>query len=282
MTGTSFGGDWTEEKLKILERYLDAYTTALKNQPFHLIYVDAFAGEGYWRPNTPYTREDYGDFENLRDGSPRIALKIEDKPFDKLVFIEKDDHRRKKLCKLRQEFSDRNLQIKKADANEALPTFCKSLGNYERAVVFLDPFATQVSWKTVSSLAETKKIDCWILFPSIAIARMMPKNEEPSKALAANLDRIFGGRKPWKAVYQRSPQLTLFNNETTLERPSGTDRIADNYRSRLEEVFEKVAPTRRILKNSRKSPMFELFFAASNPHGATIAIDIADHILKHW
>ncbi len=43
---TSFGGPWTKEKLAILNKYLDAYTTALKNQPFHLIYIDAFAGTG--------------------------------------------------------------------------------------------------------------------------------------------------------------------------------------------------------------------------------------------
>ena len=34
------------QKLGILEAYLDAYTTALKNQPFELVYVDAFAGTG--------------------------------------------------------------------------------------------------------------------------------------------------------------------------------------------------------------------------------------------
>ena len=42
-----FGGPWTEQKLKILERYLDAYTTALKNQRFELVYIDAFAGTGH-------------------------------------------------------------------------------------------------------------------------------------------------------------------------------------------------------------------------------------------
>ena len=42
----SFGGEWTREKLDILAAYLDAYTTALKNQPFNLWYVDAFAGSG--------------------------------------------------------------------------------------------------------------------------------------------------------------------------------------------------------------------------------------------
>jgi len=42
-----FGGPWTQHKLKILELYLDAYTTALKNQPFKLVYIDAFAGTGH-------------------------------------------------------------------------------------------------------------------------------------------------------------------------------------------------------------------------------------------
>ncbi|HSN87955.1 MAG TPA: three-Cys-motif partner protein TcmP, partial [Thermoanaerobaculia bacterium] len=42
-----FGGDWTATKLEILRRYLEAYTTALKNQPFRTAYIDAFAGTGY-------------------------------------------------------------------------------------------------------------------------------------------------------------------------------------------------------------------------------------------
>ena len=43
----SYGGPWTIEKLNILEKYLDAYTTALKKTPFKLMYIDAFAGTGH-------------------------------------------------------------------------------------------------------------------------------------------------------------------------------------------------------------------------------------------
>ncbi|MBK9067339.1 MAG: hypothetical protein IPL76_10730 [Gemmatimonadetes bacterium] len=39
-----FGGDWTARKLHAVQRYLNAYTTALRRQPFTLLYVDAFAG----------------------------------------------------------------------------------------------------------------------------------------------------------------------------------------------------------------------------------------------
>ena len=83
MSQMAFGGEWTRQKLEILRRYLEAYTTALKDQPFKLIYIDAFAGDGYWRPGTPYTIEDYGDFSTLLRGSARLALAIDNKPFDR-------------------------------------------------------------------------------------------------------------------------------------------------------------------------------------------------------
>ncbi len=44
-----FGGPWTQKKLRILGLYLNAYTTALKNQRFRLVYIDAFAGSGLIR-----------------------------------------------------------------------------------------------------------------------------------------------------------------------------------------------------------------------------------------
>ena len=281
MTSTSFGGGWTEEKLEILKRYLDAYTTALKEQPFQLIYVDAFAGEGQWRPSRAYSTDAYADYEEMRDGSSRIALSIQNKPFDRFLFIEKDINRYEELSKLKTEFPDCDIRIDNDDANYALVSFCNTMGDFDRAVVFLDPFATQVSWESVARLAETRKVDCWILFPLGAIARMMPTDREPPDALAAHLDRIFGGTDYWHSVYIPSQQLSMFSNEPNLERTSGSDQIAENYRKRLERAFARVATTRRTLRNSRNSPMFELFFAASNPRGASIAQRIADDILRN-
>lgn len=277
----SFGGTWTEQKLEILKRYLDAYTTALKDQPFQLIYVDAFAGEGSWRPRSGYDSSDYADFQELRDGSPRIALQIQDKPFDKLMFVEKDADRYEKLMDLRWEYSNRDIRIRRDDANTAIPRLCDALASHDRAVVFLDPYATQVSWDTVDRLARTKQVDCWILFPLMAIARMMPIRGEPSDALATQLDRIFGGREYWRNLYQPSPQLSLFENMREQERAPGSE-IADAYRNRLASVFASVAPTRRTFHNSNNSPMFDLIFAASNPSGARVAIRIANHILQNW
>ena len=282
MANMSFGGQWTLEKLDILERYLNAYTTALKDQPFDLIYVDAFAGQGSFRPGSGYAEEDYGDFQPLYDGSARRALRITDKPFDRFIFNDIDSRRSLELVRLRQEYPNRSITVKDEDANRMLREFCQNLRPMERAVVFLDPFATEVSWSTIEIIAKTEKIDCWILFPVGAIARMMPLVGRPTNVLAIQLDRIFGSREHWRDFYRQSVQLSFLDTDPGYERPGGSGPIADLYRERLESVFYTVAPTRRIFKNSRNSPMFELFFGASNPVGAAPAIRIADHILRNW
>ena len=282
MTSKPFGGPWTADKLGILRLYLDAYTTALKNQPFNLIYVDAFAGEGSWSPGSGYALNDYGDFRDLHQGSPRIALEVQDKAFDRLLFIEKDRQRSDALRSLQTEFSDRHIEVVNEDANTELPRFCNNLGGFDRAVVFLDPFATEVAWDTVEAIALTKKIDCWVLFPRMAIARMMPKNNEPTPALANQLDRVFGVREHWQSLYRLSPQLSFLDDGPSQERQRGSGQIAELYRRRLESVFARIAPTRRTFKNSKGSPMFELFFVASNSTGARRAVPIADHILTNW
>ena len=280
MAVATFGGKWTKDKLDILARYLDIYTTALKNEPFNLTYVDAFAGSGSWNPRSGYSLEEYGDFRELLKGSTSIALDVEDKSFDRLIFIERDPQRSESLEQLRAEHSDRRIEVINDDANVALPRICADMAGNDRAVVFLDPYATEVSWETVETIAETSKIDCWILFPVMAISRMMPRNNEPTEALSAQLDRIFGGREHWRDFYATSQQLSLLDDELPLQRVAGSRQIADCYRKRLRSVFQLMAPTRRTFFNSKNSPMFELFFAASNPRGAPIAVRIADHILK--
>ena len=278
MTSPRFGGPWTEEKLEILRAYLDAYTTALKNQPFTLIYVDGFAGAGsYWELD--YYSEDYLEF---REGSPLIALEIDDKGFDRLIFVDKDAVAAEALLNLKSEHPGRHIEILQGDANDKVPEFCRRMGSFDRAVAFLDPFATQLSWSTVQAIAGTKKIDCWILFPLMAVSRMMPTDKEPDEALAEELDRIFGDRQHWQQSYYDSPQLSLFENGQRRQRTEGSEQFADRYRELLSTVFHSVAPTKRTLTNSKNVPLFELFFAAGNAKGAPIATQIANHILNRW
>ena len=46
MLNEEWGGTWTRIKLQCLEEYMRMFTNSLKNTPFRLSYVDAFAGTG--------------------------------------------------------------------------------------------------------------------------------------------------------------------------------------------------------------------------------------------
>ncbi len=152
MTHESFGGDWTRTKLGVLELYLDAYTTALKNQTFELWYVDAFAGTG----DVPLPKAEDGADEFLA-GSAKRALAVSDRPFDRLIFIEKDEERSAQLNELRSDYSGQNIRVKNAEANSYL-TGLKPPRNV-RGVLFLDPFATQVSMSTLNHVASLECFD---------------------------------------------------------------------------------------------------------------------------
>lgn len=271
----AFGSDtWTSEKLEILRAYLDAYTTALKNQRFTLIYVDAFAGSG------AIELANDEDGRRLLDGSPVVAANIRDKPFDQLVFIEKD---RRKSESLRVTLTDLGAMDRSTvipeDANDYLPKFCSNLGPYDRAVVFLDPFGTQVDWETVDAIARTEKCDTWILFPVGTIRRLLQRRGDPSRGRQDRLDSVFGGSS-WRDLQHPVLQPSMFDDAPTVETAPGVDGIIAIYRDRLETAFAQVAPASRTLRNSRNAPLYEFMFAAANHKGASIAVKIANHILN--
>ena len=273
-----FGGAWTQEKLDILEAYLDAYTTALKNQRFNLWYVDAFAGSG----SIAALDEEAG--RQLLTGSPRIAISVDNKPFDNLLFIEKDT---KNSALLETRISEVDLggraEVKEGDANTLLPEFCKEMGRYDRAVVFLDPFGAQVRFSTIEALAESHKCDVWILFPVSTVRRLLPIQGQVRSR--GNEDRLTGvfGDESWREPQHEPAQIPmfpdLFPESDSIETDRGVAAIAKLYLSKLDSVFARVAPEPRTLSNSRNSPMYMFMFAAGNPKGASIALRIANHLL---
>ena len=270
-----FGGAWTAEKLGILKEYLDRYSTALKNQPFKLWYIDAFAGTGEVIVRAPdYEQHDVREF---LQGSASIARDIDNKPFDQLVFIECDTNKADRLRHL--EPNTGRIQVRAGDANEELPHLCQ-ITNWKstRAVVFLDPFSLQTTWRTIEILAETKAIDVWILFPVSAVSRLMARKGVPDGRLAEILTMVFGDDS-WQNIYHEPPQRDLFD-ESPLERDKGIDQIIELYKKKLETLFAGVAPISRSLKNSKNATLFEMIFAVSNEKARQLAIRIADHILK--
>ena len=286
-TGLLFGGDWTEQKLTILADYLSAYNTALKKQPFRRVYVDAFAGTGY-REKRQREFGLRGFFSDLEEGAPQRFLKGSAKralevqpPFDRYIFVESDAGNVQALERLRKEHKDKAgaIEIVQDDANDFVQDYCREEDwRSTRAVLFLDPFATQVEWATIEAVAATKAIDLWILFPLMAVNRLLAK--DPNKACRDRLDAIFGTEDWFRAFYRTSKVARFFGPPQVTQKACDFRAIGTFFLERLKAVFAGVAPKPGVLCNTKGSPLFHLFFAAGNPRGAPIAVRIADHLLR--
>ncbi len=260
-----FGGEWTEEKLIYLERYLDAYTTSLKNQPFYLAYIDPFAGSGHWGRQLSQI------------GSPLIALEITDKPFDKLIFNDKSSEAIRRLRKLVEcRHSDRDVQFNNLDANEFIQGIATKLKHPWRAVMFIDPFATSVDWQSMVAISRTETVDVLILFPRKALSRLLNRTRDASleHRFKQCLNRFYGGGA-WQQAYNPEFRRRLFEDASIevavqptlgglgIENRDDEEAIPLLYRQRLEEIFPAVSPVRIVL-NANNMPYFELLFAVSN------------------
>lgn len=284
MTSQKFGGDWTAKKLNIFTSYIDAYLIALQNQKFKKIYIDAFAGTG---------EIETSDGEAYLAGSAKRALSAE-KRFDHYYFIESDESKASELeHMIDTEFPylKRFTTVYRGDANEKLGKIINDIDwRFNRGLLFLDPYATQVDWATLERVAGTKSIDVWYLFPFSALNRMLPKNGKYG-SWENTIDRLLGDNGWRTEFYKKDPQVSLFDlglidggeDEDRVIKDASLEHIKEYLISRLETTFPCVSNNPRIFKNSKESTMFLFCFAISNESVAAqrLALRIAEHILKN-
>lgn len=290
-----FGGDWTTEKLARVRKYLEAYTkifhTNERARYFKTYFVDAFAGTGdRMDSNIPGLNETpLLDVESdpeligLQKGSSRIALEVEP-GFDRYLFIEHSKKRVVELEKLRDLYPRRasGVLIERGDANTVLTDWCRKTDwQSNRAVVFLDPYGMQVDWSTIESIAATKAIDLWILFPiGQAVNRLLINRKPPPENWANALTRTFG-EDAWRhRFYKKSVQQSLFGEEELETKIADFADIEAYFLERLGSVFESVAKNPLLLCNSRGTPIYLLCFAVGNERGAPTAVRMAQDILR--
>ena len=178
-------GPWSEDKLQLLRKYLDAYTRIMRGQEwcrngYH--YVDAFAGTG-----KPRARDE----ERYIDGSPRIALTIQH-PFRSYTFIEKTSWRVQRLRELEEEFPDRDIRVCEGNSNhiitiEIVPRI--RYKRFNRGLIFLDPFGMDTEWPTIEQIAETQALEIFMNFPVMALNRTVLPND-PNALTEAQIERM--------------------------------------------------------------------------------------------
>ena len=275
--GHRFGGDWTEQKLECVSKYLGSYTQIMKDRDFHFAYIDAFAGTGY----RELTHSEDIEIPSFLAGSARRALEM-NPPFKEYVFIEENEDSYVELKNLADEFPNRNIECKNANANQCLTDLClEREWRTNRALVFLDPYGMEVEWTTIELIAHTQAIDLWYLFPiGMGVSRLLKNDGKISMSHRRKLNRFFSTDDWFDKFYQLAQQGSLFNDEGEVEkRDNVLAEIEQYFLKRLESVFASVANNPLPLRNSKNSLMYLLCFAAGNPN-APKALQIAEEILE--
>lgn len=263
-----FGGSWTLIKLELLRDYLRAYTTAFKNMPYyHLVYLDAFAGNGRCVTN-----------EGIIDGSARIALNTD--RFDEYIFIENKPNFVTQLRSLKQEYPDKKITVIQGDCNEVIESILDKYNwKKNRALAFFDPYNMQLSFDTLRATASTGSFDIWYLFPLGATTRCLRNDGRIHTSVGNKLNYLFGDIHWKNKLYYNDPQLNLFDESPNIIRKE-QQAICCYFKERMLELFPSVlCPA--CLRNSKESPLFLLYFAVSNTskQAQNLANRIAGHLL---
>ena len=298
---TSFGGIWSDAKLKCVDDYASTYLKVFKNQDWatQLDYVDAFAGSGLQRLKRTSggdrtigslfgDAEDQAGAREFIEGSPLRVIRTSqraDRRFDKFIFIEANRASCDRLeARVSAEFgASLSTEFQCGDANAFLKAYAKTYNrSTTRSLVFLDPFGCEVEWETVAALGSTQACDVWYLFPLGGAIRLMTTSGQIDPVWESALDRIFGGREWRERFYSRTVHPTLFgDDEEVTERHLSTRRVVSFIQERLATEFAGVSSP-AVLCNSQNSPMFALVLAVANPSSPArkAALDIANYLTR--
>jgi three-Cys-motif partner protein len=284
---SDWGGPWTEKKLNAFTKYVVAYLTIMKKNPYwKTIYFDGFAGSGNRKEQCKsdlyqqlkITPEE----DHVYKGSAERVLKLKnDYSFDFYYFVDTNEESLNKLeIKLKNlaEASAEKLNFKSGDCNHWILELAKALkSNKYAALVFLDPFGMQINWDSIASLKNTRS-DIWILVPTgVIVNRLLDRNCELKQI--NKLESFFGlSEIEIKDVfYKKEKQITLFGEEEIIRKITRPiEQIAKIYAQKLKTIWTYVTEEPLILLNSRGVPIFHFIFASNNVYG----VKIADQIIK--
>lgn len=222
MEAQPFGDRHTVQKLETVEKYLQAYVTALKFAPFELLYIDACAGSGSSVPKSvlELANSDQGlldgfsapvaDTDAIIVGSAIRALGVKPAFHRYLLNDTKQSNVDALRNSIQRDHADLSskIEITKLDANEMLRGICKAYNwRKTRAVVFLDPFGLQINYETLEMLGKTGAVDLWYLVPVFAMYRQVSGDGEINLDGGPRVDAALG-TTAWRDVAVVEEQST--------------------------------------------------------------------------
>lgn len=283
----SFGSAHTVKKLETVQKYLAAFTTALKKQAFELIYVDACAGSGASTAKRDKGQGTLLDVDEITVGSAVRALQTAP-PFDRYIL---NDTKRSNVLSLKAliheqfEYLEDRTSILQLDANEALTDLCeKTNWQRNRAVVFLDPFGLQINFSTVKKLGQTRAVDLWYLVPVLGMSRQVKGDGSILEQGGARIDQLLGTNAWRKGVAEEEVQGTdLFGVvEPAIKKVGNAAWFEKVAMDQLGSVFKGGVLGEALPLGRGGLHEFSLVFACANPSPSanTLAKRLASAVLK--
>jgi three-Cys-motif partner protein len=261
---------WSKDKLDLLAKYLSAYSAIMHNQRERAgwlrsyAYIDAFASVGLYF-------DEIGMYVN---GSPLVALECQP-PFDRFWFIDQSANRLRNLqTSAASLVRGREVNYRRGDANQILVDEVirdVPYRDYQRGLVFLDPYGLHVKWDTVRQLAHARSFDIFMNLSTMGIVRLLDANRLPSQQHQQTLADVIGDINWMGELYSR--QIDLFGDEHASRRQLDHESVAAIYLSRVKSLFEYVSnPV--VMKNTTGAPLYVLFLASHNRTAMRITNDI--------
>jgi three-Cys-motif partner protein len=293
-----FGGDWTDQKMKIVVDYARAYLKIMANQDFYTIYFDGFAGSGFIIDEDDASKKtgtgiipfegfvdgemgsEIGDKEKMKIGTALQILDInEPKAFDLYYFVELNEKYKHALeLQISERYPGRNARVVRHDCNNKLV----DLSNYlkenrkRRALVFVDPYGMEVHWASIEAL-KGLGVDLWILVPTgVGANRLLKVDGKISDKWYSALEIFLGLPRIEidKRFYHTQTIPTLFGDQTsTAKVVEAVEKLGILYSERLKEIFKYVSNP-FVMKNSKDSTMYHFMMATNNKNGHKIANDV--------
>lgn len=185
-------GEWSHDKHYFLMRYIDAFTTSMKNKNWAgLHYIDLFAGAGIEKLETS---------GKLEWGSATIAAQA---GFTQLHLCEMDKRNHEAL-KSRVYKIRPDAQILIGDANEKITEIIGQIPNRTLSLAFLDPYGLHMEFETLKTLSAVRA-DLVIFFPD-HLDTLRNWEKYYFKNPKSNLDRCFGTGTDWRAKIDGAPR----------------------------------------------------------------------------
>lgn len=256
-------GIWAKDKLFYLQKYIDAFETAMRGKPWRRrIYIDLFAG-----PGKCMIKDGRGYFL----GSSLISLTATH-PFTDYYFVDtiNENVNALKTRSTATKIDQNRIHFLVGDANRKVFEVTDEIKKIDSDFIagawpslnlaFLDPDGFELEWDTVVELATINRMDLIIHYSQQGVKRMADRALASDKETA--IDKFFGDME-WRIVYRECK-----DDPTGIHRP-----LIDYYKAKLKTLgYVEVKDDEEVwaeplMKNRKNAPLYRLLFASKNPLG---------------